>query len=172
MEPSEQNEPSNRHRTATVPAAVTAGELADLLGVSTKTVRELAGRKIAVRAGRGMYDLRASVRGYSNHMRAIATGKAGGEAVAASAAAARARLAGALADKAELANARHRGALVDAEAVQREWSDTFRGVRARMMAVPTRCGARLPHMTAHDIAMIEGEVRDALTAAGESGEKG
>ena len=72
----------------TVPAAV----LADLLGVSGKTVRELAVRGIVVRASRGEYALRASVRGYAAHLRGVATGRAGGEAVAASAAAARARL--------------------------------------------------------------------------------
>jgi terminase small subunit / prophage DNA-packing protein len=148
------------------PVTTTAGDLADFLGVSTKTIRELAGRGIVVRAGRGAYELRASVRGYAEHLRAIATGKAGGEAVAASAAAARARLAEAQADKVEIGNARQRGGLVDAEAVQREWSDVLRTVRAGMMAVPSRCGARLPHLSAHDVGEIDAEVRAVLTEVG------
>jgi phage terminase Nu1 subunit (DNA packaging protein) len=145
----------------------TAAEIADLIGTTAKTVYQLADRGIVIRAGRGRYNMRASIRGYSEHLRSIATGRAGGEAVAAAAAGARARLAGALADKAELANAHARGRLVDAEAVLKEWTDILRMVRARMMAVPTRCGARLPHLTAHDLTTIEGEVRDALTEAGE-----
>src|ERR1700680_945206 len=95
-------------QTAVVAPSCAAAELADLLGVSDKTVREMARRGIIVRAGRGAYDLRASVRGYCRHLRDIATGKAGGEAVAASAAAERGRLAKAMADKVELANARAR----------------------------------------------------------------
>jgi phage terminase Nu1 subunit (DNA packaging protein) len=155
-------------KPANLPTSTTAAVLADLLGVSSKTVRELAQRGIVIRAGRrGMYNMRASIRGYAEHMRAIATGKAGGEAVAASAAAARARLAAAQADKVELQNAHRRGALVEAAAVQAEWSDVLRGVRARMLATPSRCAARLPHLTHHDIATIEGEVRDALTEAGD-----
>jgi phage terminase Nu1 subunit (DNA packaging protein) len=149
-----------------IPASVTGPELADLLGVSGKTVRELAGRGIVVRARRGAYELRASVRGYAEHLRSIATGKAGGEAVAAGAAAARKRLAEAQADKVEIANAHARGALVDAEAVQREWSEVLRMVRAGMLAVPSRCGARLPHLSAHDVGEIDVEVRAVLTEVG------
>jgi len=74
------------------PDKLTADRLAELLGVSTKTVRDLAARGIAVRAGRGQYEMRSIPR-YCEHLRRLATGKAGGEAVAASAAAARARLA-------------------------------------------------------------------------------
>jgi terminase small subunit / prophage DNA-packing protein len=67
----------------------------------------------------------------------------------------------------EIANAHSRGALVDAEAVQREWSDVLRGVRAGMLATSSRCAARLPHLSMHDVAEIDAEVRAALTALGE-----
>jgi phage terminase Nu1 subunit (DNA packaging protein) len=33
----------------------------------------------------------------------------------------------------------------------------------RMLAVPSRAGARLPHLTPHDIAEIDAEVRAVLT---------
>ena len=130
-------------------SSVTAAELADLLGVTSKTVYQLADRGIVIRAGRGRR-ARPGARPWPRLRRPPV----------------RVSL-GALADKAELANAHRRGALVDAEAVQREWCDTIRGVRARVMAVPTRCGARLPHLTAHDISTIEGEV--ARNTGGASG---
>jgi phage terminase Nu1 subunit (DNA packaging protein) len=60
-------------------------------------------------------------------------------------------------------NAAARGELLDAGAVEREWSDILRCVRAGMLAVPSRAGARLPHLTPHDVAEIDTEVRDVLT---------
>jgi terminase small subunit / prophage DNA-packing protein len=67
----------------------------------------------------------------------------------------------------EIANAHSRGALVEAETVQREWCDVLRGVRAGMLALPSRCSARLPHLSVHDAAEIDAEVLAALTALGE-----
>jgi hypothetical protein len=36
----------------------------------------------------------------------------------------------------------------------------------RQLAVPSRCAARLPHLTAHDVAAIDGEIRDMLAELG------
>jgi hypothetical protein len=51
------------------------------------------------------------------------------------------------ADLAELKAAQARGPLLDAEAVERERPDVLGTVRAGMLAVPSRAGARLPHLT-------------------------
>lgn len=56
-----------------------------------------------------------------------------------------------------------RGELVEASAVEAEWSGVLRTVRAGIQAVPSRCVARLPHLTAHDTAKIDAEVPAALT---------
>jgi phage terminase Nu1 subunit (DNA packaging protein) len=80
----------------------------------------------------------------------------------------RARLAAAQADLAELKAAKQRGTMLDAEAVQNEWSGILRMVRAGMLAVPSRCAARLPHLTPHDVTEIDGEVRAVLTDIGTS----
>ena len=45
------------------------------------------------------------------------------------------------ADLAEVKAAQARGSLLDAEAVEREWSDVLGTVRAGMLAVPSRAGA-------------------------------
>ena len=39
----------------------------------------------------------------------------------------------------------------------------LRVVRTAMLAIPSRTGARLPHMTPADVAAIDAEVRAALT---------
>jgi phage terminase Nu1 subunit (DNA packaging protein) len=67
---------------------------------------------------------------------------------------------------AELKAARLRGELVAASAVQAEWSDVLRVVRAGLLALPSRVAARLPHLSKHDIAEIDAEVRAALTEIG------
>jgi phage terminase Nu1 subunit (DNA packaging protein) len=78
----------------------------------------------------------------------------------------RARLAAAQAALAEQKLARQRGSLLDAAEVEAEWSGVLRTVRAGMLAVPSRCAARLPHLTAHDVSEIDAEVRAVLTQIG------
>jgi phage terminase Nu1 subunit (DNA packaging protein) len=83
----------------------------------------------------------------------------------------RARLAESQASLVELKAAKLRGELVEADAVEREWSGVLRTVRAAMLAVPSRCAARLPHLTAADVVTIDAEVRAALVevASGDGG---
>jgi len=78
----------------------------------------------------------------------------------------RARLAHAQADLAEQKLARQRGSLLEAEAVEREWSDVLRTVRAGMLAVPSRVAQRLPHLSAHDVSEIDAEIRVVLIELG------
>ena len=79
----------------------------------------------------------------------------------------RARLASAQADLAELKAAEKRGAMLDAAEVEWIWGGVLRTVRASMLAVPSRIGARLPHLTVLDIDEIDRKVRDALTEVAE-----
>jgi phage terminase Nu1 subunit (DNA packaging protein) len=75
----------------------------------------------------------------------------------------RARLASAQADLAELKAAEKWGELLDAAKVQHKWGGVLRAVRASVLAVPSRVGARLPHLDATDLDAIDREVRAALT---------
>jgi phage terminase Nu1 subunit (DNA packaging protein) len=79
----------------------------------------------------------------------------------------RGRLAAAQADVAEIRAAKMRGELVEAAEVEAELSAVLRAVRAGLLAVPSRVSQRLPHLSAHDVAEIEAEVRAALTEVGE-----
>jgi hypothetical protein len=76
----------------------------------------------------------------------------------------RARLAKAQASLVETKQRKLAGELVEAAEVEAEWSGVLRTVRAGMLAVSSRCAQRLPHLTPHDIAEIDAEVREALTA--------
>ena len=142
---------------------VTAEALAHLFGVSAKTVRALARRGIMVKAGRNLFTLDESVQNYCGHLGDLAHGRKDGDAAPTE----RARLAAAQADAIELKNARARGALVDAEAVAREWEGVCRTIRAGMLRVPKRAAARLPHLTPQDVRAIDDEVRAALTELGD-----
>jgi phage terminase Nu1 subunit (DNA packaging protein) len=64
--------------------------------------------------------------------------------------------------------AQQQGRLLDADAVEAEWSSILRGVRAGMLAVPSRVAQRLLHLTAHDVAEIDAEVRATLSEVGEA----
>jgi phage terminase Nu1 subunit (DNA packaging protein) len=143
---------------------VSAIALADLFGVTDRTIRDLAKRGIIIKDARG-YALAKSVRGYCKHLRELATGR-GGESAISSVTAERARLAKAQADLTETKVRVMHGELVEASAVETEWSGVLRTVRAGMLAVPSRCAARLPHLSGHDVAEIDSEVRAVLTEVG------
>ncbi len=149
------------------PMIVTAATVAACLGISVRMVNSLAG-DVLVRAGPNAYELERSVRGYVEELRRTARGR-GDAATSAQAATERAKLIKAQAEWQELKNARQRGSVLDAEAVEREWAGILAGVRARMLAVASRLAQRLPHLTPHDVASIDGEVRDALSEAGDGG---
>ena len=70
----------------------------------------------------------------------------------------------ALAELREIEVRRKRGDLVPAVDVAREWEGIMRQVRAGVLAVTSRVRARLPHLTAHDAAALDDELRQALAA--------
>lgn len=145
---------------------MTTAALADLLGLSTRTVRELAARGIVVRSGRrGEFCVAKSVLAYCEHLREVAAGRGGEDAVL-ELSAERAKLAHEQTIGHALKNAALRGELVEASAVERQWADTLRLVRAGMLAVPSRCQQRLAHLAAADVSIIDREIRDALAEIG------
>jgi phage terminase Nu1 subunit (DNA packaging protein) len=133
--------------------------------VTVKVARERAAEGAFVSVKPGFFDLKASIAKYVATLRLNARGR-GGEEVTATGAAERARLAKAQADKVEIANKIKLGDLVEASAVEVEWSGVLRTVRAGMLAMPSRVAARLPHLTVYDVSEIDAEVRAALTHLG------
>jgi phage terminase Nu1 subunit (DNA packaging protein) len=127
-----------------IPAEMTEAELSSFLGITASRTRTLARDGALVKSGRGRFDVRASVLSYTARMREAA-------------------------DKEEARVQRERGELVEAAAVTREWASILRDLRNALLAVPSRCGAGLPHLTATDVATIDNEIRRALEGLGHAG---
>ena len=141
-------------------ARVKVEDLARWFGISEGAVRALSRRGLVVKASRGEFKSEESIRTYCTHLREAVA--AHGRPAATGSGRDRARLAAAQADAIELKNARARGALVDAEAVAREWEGVCRTIRAGVLRVPRRAAARLPHLTPQDVRAIDCEVRAVL----------
>lgn len=154
--------------TAEPPTPIDEATLAALLGVTTRTIRNLVSDGTITRLSNRpvRYDPAAVIPAYCEHLRnRVAHGKATKAEVAAEHQAERTRLAREQADKLALANAVARRDLIPAGEVEREWSAILREVRAAILAVPTRVEGELPHLTRADVLTVDRAVRDALNAA-------
>ena len=126
--------------------------------MATRSVVELAKRGIAVKAGPNRYRLKASRRALLR--RSSAAGEGQGRARLRQLSEAVSRRSRRTPSRCE--NARQRGSLVDAEAVEREWSDILRTVRSGILAIPSR----LTHLAPQERAALDGELRRVLTELG------
>ena len=140
-------------------------DLCQLLDLSPAALTDLKKRGIAKHLGHDAYDLESTVTAYVQHLRSIAAGWGTAD-QAANLTAERARLAKEQADAQALKNAKLRDELVDAAEVERVWSDTFRQVRARILAVPSRLRSDLPQAEAATFTAMDRALRDALTELG------
>ncbi|MFO1127829.1 MAG: hypothetical protein U1E66_05250 [Rhodospirillales bacterium] len=141
---------------------ITTAALAQLLGISDRAVRQHVAAGTLVQVGRGRFDRDASIGTYCEHLRAMAAGRGGADGVK-TLSAERARLAKEQADQYAIKNAALRGELVSAADVERKWTDACRCIRSAMLAIPSRVRQQLPHLTRTDAALIDDEIRRALT---------
>lgn len=151
---------------STGPAAlVTAEELGAWIGITANRCHALGRDGVLPRQLDKRFPLKASVVAYCAHARELAKGKQVDEDLAA----AKLSLAEANARKVELQNAKAEGELVSAAEVEREWADVLRTLRAAFLALPSRAASRLGHLTPHDLAALDAEVRDVLLELAEGG---
>jgi phage terminase Nu1 subunit (DNA packaging protein) len=150
-----------------LPAEVGAADLARLLGIGPRRVRELAEMRILPRTSRGRYPFEAAVTAYCAHLREVAAGRAaeirdpdGGEVL--DLATERARLAKAQREHVELKMARERDELVDAEAVRLRYAAMVRAAVSRLRGVPSRARGRLPSLTVDGVEELERLIDEAL----------
>lgn len=136
--------------------------LSQFLGLVTSQIRTKTRDGILTKTGPGRWDVRASVKSYVAQLQVHASRAGrppdGGDDLKAE----KLRLTRAQADKEETRVKREAGDLVEAAAVTRGWSNLLRDMRNALLAVPSRCGAALPHLTATDIATIDREIKKAL----------
>jgi phage terminase Nu1 subunit (DNA packaging protein) len=134
--------------------------VAKWLGVSQRSVTDMAERGLAVRLGHGKYDLPATVARYTAHLREVAAGR-GGEAQVLDLTAERARQAKETADGLALKNEQVRRTLLPAAVVEQQWSEILLKIRGRLMAVPSRVRSHAG-LNAELTAAIDREIRDCL----------
>lgn len=132
-------------------------QLSALVGVSENRIRQLCTTGHLERDDDGQFDLRKSVRAYCATLRDNAMGR-GGPGLAAE----REREARARADKLEMQNAAASRKLIPADEVEAMWDKVCRLIRARFLAMPARLQQHLAHLSAHDLAIMDREIRDAL----------
>lgn len=142
------------------PLLVTGTVLADWLAVGQPALQAHLEAGRLVRVGQ-FYDLKASIRAYSAHMREVAAGRGNEELQDA-----KKRLDLARAQIAELKLAQASGEVLPSGEVEREWSDILRKVRSRILSVPGRIRQRLGHIGDMEVRVIDRELRDALTELG------
>ena len=147
--------PGAELHSETPESEMTENALADLLGLQARRIRQLVSEGVLTKP----LHRRDSVRAYCGWLREKAQR---GVAVQDDLKAEKVRQAREAADKLALQNAASRGELVSTAEVESTWSGVLREVRSMMLAVPSRCGATLPHLTTHDVAAIDGEIKAAL----------
>ena len=137
---------------------LTEGELARLIGVNSSRIRQLCRDRVLTRAAPGKFDLN-SITAYCAFIREKASR---GVVVNDELKAEKIRKERAAAERLEIQNATARDELLPAADVRHAWGDIIRDVRAGLLAVPSRCGAALPHLSVADVESIDGEIRAAL----------
>ena len=139
---------------ASIPAELTATELAPLLGVSIRHLQTLATNGVVPIAGRNRYPARACITAYCAYIHAR---RAPDDLDAAKLALAKAN-----AEKVELQNATARRELIPAAVVRAEWLSLAADLRNRVLAVPQRIAARLA-LDRSTAAALDRELREALS---------
>ena len=159
MEPITPEELAEIDALVRAPETVTAGELAEWLGLTPNRVSALGRDGTIPRTDDKRYPLRAAIRAYCEHARAGATGRR----VDSELAAEKLRSAKATAEKLELQNAKARGDLLDGRQVANEWRSIITDLRAAVLAVPSRVASRMG-MDRATTAALDTEIRDSMEA--------
>jgi phage terminase Nu1 subunit (DNA packaging protein) len=143
-------------------AVMNKAEIAELFGVTVRTIHNWAALGWLVRSGRG-YDVAASVRSVTKALQAAVAGRSNDSKLVEANVASRGRLAAAQARSVELRNKIAEGSMLPAADVEARWGAIMVEIRAAMLALPSRAGMRLPHLSSYDISEIDREVREVLT---------
>jgi terminase small subunit / prophage DNA-packing protein len=145
---------------------ISVSEFAELVGVSTRTVSDAVKRGIIRREAGGLPHPTA-LQKYVAHLRETAAGRGGSAASEVSTQ--RAKLLAIQTARAQARFDREQGELVTISDVERNWASALSTLRAGVLAIPTRCAARVPGMTREIVYEMDQEIREALTELGRNG---
>ncbi len=143
------------------PYVVTLKEFSELIQLNERNVQSLIKEGIVVRDAKLRIIFEPSLQNYISRMRKRAAGH--GEIInGKSLASTRATLTELQSEEVTIRIARQRGELVNIQDVADSWSDIAQIVRSEALALPSRIGRSIPHLTAHDRVELGKEVRDML----------
>lgn len=152
-----------------IPDKITKTDLALVLGISRQALEGLEKKGVIRRIGRGMYEFPKAAQDAFAHYREVAAGRAS-ENEDVDLVSERALLAREQRRGHEIKNATLSGELLSARDVQTRWASIMSAIRSVLLAIPSILPGILPHLTRHDIDVIDRTIRDALEkAADESG---
>jgi terminase small subunit / prophage DNA-packing protein len=146
---------------------ISTSGFAELVGVSERSVRELLRKGIIKRDVDGGILHPEGIRSYVSHLRELAAGR-GGEA-AAEVASHRAALLKIQAARAQFQLDQELEKWVELTDVEAHWDSALRTLRAGVLAIPTRCSARVPGMTREMVYEMDQEIRELLTELARGG---
>lgn len=144
-----------------IPQICTKGDLSVILDMAMRNVSDQAARGVLVAAPkRGMFLTLPSIQGYISRLRETAAGR-------------NTETVSPLKEEqlqetkvnrqiAELKLANLRGEMVSANEIEENWSTFAGSVKSKILSVPTKCRAKIPHLTAHDQETIRDIVHDIL----------
>lgn len=151
-----------------LPSELTRAQLCKLLDISPQALDKLERKGACEKIARGKYSIGVVAQLY-HRMSEGAAGRRGDDDTV-DLAKERGLLARAQREGHEQKNAITRGELLEAKAVENRWASILSAIRARMLALPTDIAQLLPHLTRHDVEVIDRAIRDALNeAADETG---
>jgi phage terminase Nu1 subunit (DNA packaging protein) len=137
-----------------------AAQLASLWSCDERTVQRMAQKGVAVKVGRGAYDLATSTKNYIVHLREQAAGRGGKDTAAANIAFKESQTR--LNDQKFKKEA---GELIPVEEVRTTWFGIMRTVRQFVLGLPNQIAFEVPTLTAHDRKVIDRICREGLEDA-------
>lgn len=143
------------------PQGITAQALAKLFDCEPRTIQKLASKNIAVRVGRGRYNLVASTQNYIRHLRDQAAGRVGNDPNA-DIVAAGAQHKQAATRLLQMKIDERAGNLLPADAVRDMGTKISTAVRKAVLALPNRIHNQAPTLSTFDLAAIDQMCRDLL----------
>ena len=134
-------------------------EIAQLLDITDRRVRQLVSEGIIPRPVRGVYHAVNCIHGYIHYLRGLAEGS--GEATLTDE---RTRLIHNQADLAEIDLMKARGELIPTSKARGAWTVVIQGIRQKLLAIPTRLAARVASVKSIPQAkdIIEEAIREVL----------
>lgn len=146
---------------ATLPEVVTGAQMAVILGMSRRTMLDLAARGVLARTHRGQYRLLDSLHRYHRHLRDQATGRAGtptGKSLTDE----RAELTAVQKQREQLALQREMRTVLTFEEVKDGWTRIATKTKGTLLGLTSRIRFALPHLTSHEGEQIAAVCREAL----------